>query len=103
MVEYADFHTLTATLSPVFFFAGLIAHIRLVAALRGQTPKVWAFLLIIATLGMMIGLVVLSLLILGGFIESTPERRVQSIIYLGIQVATGAGAAFWDAMQLRRP
>jgi NO-binding membrane sensor protein with MHYT domain len=102
MVQYADFHALAGTLSPVFFFAALVAHFRVAKDLpRGQAQAAgWALL------GMSAAIVayvtILALVVLAGFAASTPDSRLSTIALITAQVIVTLAVLILDLIEGRR-
>lgn len=101
MVEYADFHVLIATLSPVFFLAGLFSHFRAGAERTGFLRwLIWLLVVVtfcVALLNMTYSLAVLS----GAWETDLPSRKLQVQLFIG-QVLVGVAGACVDAWNQRR-
>lgn len=86
MVEYADFFVLIATLAPVFFLAGLIAHYRIGRAETERLTRAAALVALGLNALLTAMLVALPLLVLGGFLELAAPGRLVAVIGLVFQL-----------------
>ena len=104
MVDYADFHVLIATLSPLFLLTGLVAHYRLGA--KAQEHDVinrrWAWFFLGLNVIGTLNLVFQSLAILAGFVESDSGLRGQHMLLLGILTVVTLVAVLWEARHSHR-
>jgi hypothetical protein len=97
MVEYADYHVLLATLSPIFLAASITAHYRWGSSEKKLLDRIATFLLLGANIMSTVSVLIISLLSLGGFLEISADRRISGIVLLLFQLLISVGLAIRDA------